>query len=363
MVIALYYKSIYLLIVTICTIFCYFKYKAAGERIVADNVTPTILLAIFLTVFIGIRPVHTIFADMVGYADYNQYIKNIKFHFDTDTENLLFDNYLAWVGSMKLGTEFFFTTIAAVYFGAAYIGIRKMFPNDTLVAYLVFLGAFSTFSYATNGIKAGAAASLFIMAIAYRENLKVCIPLVLLTYGFHHSMMLPIAAFFLTLVYRKPKVYFVAWCVCVVIAAAHITIFQELFANISADTMADEHGARYLRADSSVVYLTGFRLDFVLYSSMPVLVGYWAMYKKNLVMSKFYTCLLNLYLCTNGIWMMCMYASFTNRIAYLSWFLYPVVLIYPFLNEDWGPSRYRTFAKVAFLHLAFTLFMEVVYYA
>ena len=80
-------------------------------------------------------------------------------------------------------------------------------------------------------------------------------------------------------------------------------------------------------------------------------------------LSNLYKNLLNLYLCLNGIWMLCMYAAFTNRIAYLSWFLYPIVLVYPFLQEDWGKGRYRTFSMVMLGHLGFTLFMSIVYYA
>jgi hypothetical protein len=95
---------------------------------------------------------------------------------------------------------------------------------------------------------------------------------------------------------------------------------------------------------------------------MPVLVGWYVEFKKQLEVSDMYRNLLNLYLCLNGIWMLCMYASFTNRIAYLSWFLYPIVLIYPFLQEDWGEDRYQKFSYVMLAHLGFTLFMNVIYY-
>lgn len=364
MIEAQYYQLIYLILVTILTFSVYNKYKVkngitTGQR---NNEIVMILLVVFLILFIGLRPASgAYFVDMVNYIEsYNLFFEGAPFTFDWNAENLLFDNYFALVGSLKLGTEFFFTTVAAVYFGAAYVGIRKLFPNDVLAAYLVFLAAFSTFSYGTNGVKAGAAASLFIMALAYRQNIKVCIPLVLISWGFHHSMQLPVAAFMLTLYFKDPKWYFQGWVFCLLMAVAHVDIFQSLFAS-----MSDESGASYLTADatSDTAYLTGFRPDFILYSSMPVLVGYYAVYKKKMQLSRLYMCLLNTYLCTNGIWMLCMYASFTNRIAYLSWFMYPVVLIYPFLNEDWGPTRYETFSKVMLAHLAFTLFMELVYYA
>jgi hypothetical protein len=237
-----------------------------------------------------------------------------------------------------------------------------MFPRDTLIAYLVFLAAFSTFSYGTNGVKAGAAAAIFLMALSYRENLKICIPLILVSWGFHHSMIMVVVAFVLTLIYKNPKVYFAGWCFCLLVAAAHISFFQELFGGILSDS-GDNRGADYLTDNSDWGGKSGFRIDFVFYSALPILVGYWAVYKKRLQLSKMYTCLLNLYMTLNGTWMLCMYASFTNRIAYLSWFLYPIVLIYPFLNENWGASRYKTLSKVVLAHLGFTLFMTFIYYA
>ncbi len=99
----------------------------------------------------------------------------------------------------------------------------------------------------------------------------------------------------------------------------------------------------------------------MLYSAMPVWVGYIAKYKKN-IQSKMYDTLLYTYITTNAVWMLCMYASFTNRIAYLSWLLYPVVLIYPFFDEKFGKDRYRMVAKVTMYHLCFTLFMDLIYY-
>lgn len=96
---------------------------------------------------------------------------------------------------------------------------------------------------------------------------------------------------------------------------------------------------------------------------MPILVGYWAVFKKKIDNLK-YNRLLSTYLLMNGLWLLCMYAGFTNRIAYLSWFMYPIVLIYPLLDKDcnWGKYRFRTVSFFAILHLGFTLFMNIVYY-
>ena len=361
MIPAAYYQTIYLIIVTLITFGVYSQYQRRNGLCEFKHTTTDAMagaLLLFMVLFIGLRPVSIIFADMVGYAEWYLYYEGEVFNFNTNTDNLIFDNMQRWWGSERLGYTSFFVCIAAIYFGAAYLGIRKLFPNHRLTAYLVFLAAFSTFSYGTNGIKAGAAASLFILAMGYRENLKVCIPLILLSWGFHHSMIMVVAGFVLTLFVKNPKYYFYGWVFCFLMAALHITAFAQFFSGFTT-----EHGAEYLLSEGgSDGTKGGFRIDFILYSAMPVLVGYYAVFKKKMRLSPLYKDLLNLYLVLNGLWMLCMYAEFTNRIAYLSWFLYPIVLIYPFLQEQWGRSRYKTFGLVMLGNLGFTLFMNIIYY-
>ena len=357
------YSTIYLLLITILSIvvcFQYQKYNGLKEyKHSRSNVLCASLLAV-LVLFIGLRPVSgRYFVDMINYVKYYEAMLDGRtFWLDLNTENILFDNIFAWWGSQGLGYTSFFLFIASIYFGAAYLGIRKLFPNNQLAAFLVFLAAFSTFSYATNGIKAGAATSLFILAMGYRKNLKICIPLVLLSWGFHHSMIMVVAAFVMTLFIKNPKVYFGMWIFCFLMAATHITTFAQFFSGFTT-----EHGAKYLLGDlGNDGTRGGFRIDFIIYSAVPVVVGWYALFKKKLQLSSLYKNLLNLYVCLNAIWMLCMYAEFTNRIAYLSWFLYPIVLVYPFLQEQWGKNRYKAFSFVMLGHLGFTLFMNIVYY-
>lgn len=355
------YHTIYLTLVTVMTLGLYNQYNSRnGLRDFSPSRTDAIagVLVLFLIVFIGFRPVsHLYFGDMGNYVIYYNFLyEGTNFVFDWNAENKIFSNLLAWWGSKYLGYTSFFVFIASIYFGTAYLGLRKLFPTHRLTAFLVFLAAFSTFSYGTNGIKAGAAASLFIFALGYRDNLKVCIPLVLLSWGFHHSMVMPIVAFVVTLFFKKTKLYFAGWFFCLLMALGHVSAFAHLFADVSGE------GTDYLMGSGGDGTRGGFRLDFVVYSAIPVFIGWYAVMKKRIRVSEMYLNLLNLYLCLNGIWMLCMYANFTNRIAYLSWFLYPIVLIYPFLNEQWGYNRYKKFALVMLGHLGFTLFMNVIYY-
>lgn len=356
--IASIYQYIYLLFVTIITLIYIRKYKHNLLRYKKSNVAE-LLLVVTVALFIGLRPISGWFIDMYSYNQRLQQLDGQPFWFTTDTDNIIFDNFLEWWGCNGISPTLFFLTVATIYFVCAYIGIKRLFKDNALIAYIVFLAAFSTFSYSTNGIKAGAAASIFIMALGYRNKLWLCLPLMLASMGFHHSMALPIAAFAPTIFFKNPKWYYYGWLACFLLASFHITYFQILFGG-----MADEQGAGYLLAteQTSEAHI-GFRPDFVLYSAVPVWMGYQIEMKKKIIVSATYKMLIHFYLTANAAWMLCMYASFTNRIAYLSWFVYPIVIIYPFLDKkNNDPNRYAKLKKVVIYHLLFTLFMVIVYY-
>lgn len=354
------YQLFYLSIVTVATLSIQQQYKKRiyDEIINNSKVSSAVLMMVFMIVFIGFRPHSAVFIDTMNYILDYKFSEGHHFDFDINAKNFIFDNLFAYFSANRLGITSFFVVIASIYFACSLLAIRRLFPNDTFAVYLTFLAAFSTFTYSTNGIKAGAAASIFLLALSYRDKLIPCLLGMIVCIGMHHSMKMPVAAFVLTLFFRNPKYYFYGWVFCAIMAAGHVGFFQDIFAGLS------EGGKNtYLTAtsDTADAYISGFRPDFMLYSAMPVWVGYVAKYKKG-IQSTMYDTLLYTYMVANGIWMLCMYASFTNRIAYLSWSLYPVVLVYPFLKKEWGEDRYQWFAKVMLWHLLFTLFMEMIYY-
>ena len=315
----------------------------------------TVFVCSALILFIGFRPMSVIFVDMVNYNAVYDMMFGARFAFNWSAENFLFDNLFLWFASSRISIDYFFVVLAAINFGALLLACRKMFPKDTLYSFIIYLGAFSTFSYATNGIKAGAAASIFLCALAYKDKWLLSLMFLWISLGFHHSMMLPITAFLICWAVKNPKLYLFGWCCSLLISALHISFFQELFAS-----MADEKGAGYLGEDVGMSYI-GFRPDFILYSSAPVILGYWVIKMKG-YHSKFYNTMYCTYLLTNSVWMLCMYANFTNRIAYLSWLMLPIVLIYPFFDKPFMHHQYIGANRVAGWHLSFTLAMQIIYY-
>lgn len=349
------YQSIYLFLIFVLTAFFiqhYTQRTLANENRRTAYRTFSIFLAIALVLFIGFRPVSIVFVDMISYDFTYSQLMGKPFYFDLEVDNLIYDNWFTYMASLNVPVRAFFVIVAFIYFGMMWLACNKLFPRDTIIAFLVYLAAFSTFAYATNGLKAGMAASIFLVALAYNEKPLISIPLAIFTYGMHHSMALVITAYLVTYFIRNPKYYFVVWALTFCIAALHITYFQHLFANFT-----DEHGASYLLSSEN----SGFRLDFIIYSAVPVIVGYILIFKYKLT-SKTYNLLLSLYMLTNSLWMLCMYSNFTNRISYLSWLLYPIVLLYPFLNLYWSNKQVVYLRYVVWGHLGFTLFMNIIYY-
>lgn len=365
MIHGIYYQPIYLILVTVFSIVYYNKYTSS-KKVVYDNKRLAIFLAILFSIFIGLRPPFDILSDTGGLVIYYQSVANDFFEFTWDTDNFVFDNLLWGMSAFGFDYSIWLTFVASIYFFGRYIAYKKIFPNNTNIAFLVFLGAFITYSSATNGFKAGAASSLFVCAVAYKDTLRVAIPFLFLAVGMHHAMLVCVIAYIIAYFYKKQKIYYCIWLISLLLAIAHVTYFQNLLGTISPD----EKAGSYLSLDShldSVSWRGGMRYDFALYSAIPIIQSWWHRRRYNFISDR-YTFILNLYMLLNSVWMLCMYANFTNRIAALSWALYPIVIMLPYVEKKEGIEVYGTYgsnkaiSKVLLYNLLFTLFMEVVYY-
>lgn len=364
--VATLYYPIYLTIVTVLTVILVSRYITyPNSRLIGAvkvnyaQMVIAVVLAVFLAFFIGFRPVVGVFADTVSYAEmYDVYWG--WFTPPSIDDDFIFNYIMRYMAGQRMPISWFFTVIDLLYFGLMYLACLKMFPRDSLLAFVVYLGAFSTFSFGTNGIRNGMAASIFLCALAFWRSKVLVVGLALLSFATHHGMMLPACALLCVWLVPRPRLWMAVWVVCLIIAALHITWFQDLFAQLT-----DETGEGYLSTENMGEWggtLEGkFRYDFVLYSAIPLWVGWRAM-KKLRRPSARYRAVFNCYALCNSIWMLCMFANFTNRIAYLSWFLIPILLVYPYLRQEFRRRQYREFAIVVVAHLAFTLFMYTIYY-
>ena len=108
-----------------------------------------------------------------------------------------------------------------------------------------------------------------------------------------------------------------------------------------------------------VVSKRSFRWDFLLYSSMPIILGAYTLFVRK-VYNNTYLILLGTYIYANSFWVMVIRDFFSNRYAYLSWFLYPIVLAYPLLNLPvFEKNHSQKTAFILLAHFGFTTVMWI----
>ena len=221
-------------------------------------------------------------------------------------------------------------------------------------------------TYATNGIRNGMAMSLLTLGISIFLTQKggwKLLALALFSYAFltHRSCSLPLLCF-LVVYYTKAglkyAIYF--WVFSVVVSLVAGAQVANIFVGLGFDERLDN--IILANNDFSGFSHSGFRWDFLIYSLMPILLGYYALLRKG-VHNRIYEILLSTYVLSNAFWVMVIRAHFSDRFAYLSWFLYPIVIAYPLLKVDiWGNKQGSMARVFLMLHFAFTFFMVVVYY-
>lgn len=352
-----FYSQVYVGIIALLTFICFFQYSKKDcldleEKSVSKS--PSFILAIIVTLFLGLRPLSGAFLDMLTYIEMYNSITDGRINiFDGIRNNFIFNFLLKSLALNRADILIFFFLIACIYIGGIYFSLNRIFSKRNLFyAFVIYLGAFSTFSYGTNGIKAGAAASIFLLVFAYYKKPLLVALFCFLSLGFHHSMIVVIYAFLLSYFIKNPKWYFGGWVFCLLMALFHVTFFQSLFTEFTND----ESAAGYLQAgENDWGGRSGFRWDFILYSLPPIALAWWCTHKYR-IKDRLYQLLFCTYLTTNAVWMLCMYMPYNNRLAYLSWFLLPILICYPFFKFQLYSTQYKTLNLIVGVYLAFTAF-------
>ena len=128
--------------------------------------------------------------------------------------------------------------------------------------------------------------------------------------------------------------------------------------------MVDDERTRYLLEvgmfDDEFRHV-GFRWDFLIYSAIGVFAGWYYLFKKKLKDINYYR-LFNTFLFTNAIWILVIRANFSNRFAYLSWFIMALVVVYPWLKAKFENEQNKKFAYTILGYYLFTYIMNVFVY-
>lgn len=355
------YSTVFLNIVLIFLLFTVFQLNTVlwrYNRIYKVKIQNEYLAWIFATgivLFFGLRPIDGYYlGDTGNYARAFENINQITLSTLTDGDFLFDRLMLLFSGFTTIHGFFLFVAFGYVVFSL--LALRRLFANNVWVAFLMYISAYSFYSYGINGIRNGLGAALFLLALSYSNRKWLAVVLMLIAVGIHKSLMLPVGALIISYFYTNSKSYIIFWLLSIPISLISGGFWEVLFAGLGFDNRLD-----YL-VDTTYDYAfsaTGFRWDFLLYSSVPIAVGYYVIFKRKIT-SKYYALLLNTYIISNVFWILVIGASFSNRFAYLSWFLYPVVLLYPFLKFPLWKNQYVKVAILLVLHFTFTYFMWLI---
>lgn len=325
-----------------------------------------LLMTITIVFFLGLRPNSGIFGDMGMYRHTYQYYILEYSPVNLNTE-WLWDNLMFFCKTIGLNPYEFFLVVEFGYFSGMFICAFLLMRRNLWIAMLFFCTAFSSYSYGTNGIRNGLSCSIELVAIALlcleRTKRVGALFLMFLAFSIHRSIMLPTAAAIASVFFIKDtKIALRFWVASIFISLAAGPLVESFFAALGFDDRMSQYSSTNATEQSQAQFSqTGFRWDFLFYSMFPVVFTWYLTQRRRFNDSVFNT-IANTYLLCNAFWIMVIRSSFSNRFAYLSWFIYPIVIAYPLLRMNIWKDQDRRTALILFFYSGFTFFMFFVYY-
>jgi len=152
---------------------------------------------------------------------------------------------------------------------------------------------------------------------------------------------------------------YLAWFGAIALSLAFGETLGNLFSLLNYDDRlaANMQRGEDVAAEWGEVLENRFRWDFLLYSSMPIILGAYTLFVRK-VYNNTYLILLGTYIYANSFWVLVIRGLFSNRFAYLSWFIYPIVLAYPLFNLPvFKKDHSKKAAYILLAHLGFTISM------
>lgn len=319
-------------------------------------------LSLLLILWLGLRPASFVFGDTVNYA--RSYSLLSPSALITEGSEWVFYSLMGYCKEAGLSVNVFFLIIETCYISGLVIACEKAFKRSAvLIPFVVTLASFSFFSYAVNGLRQGMACALMLAVLASLKeprNWVLAIVLSFLAFHIHTSTLLIVAAAVGAYFYSNTKVYLSVWIVCLVIGAVASGTTEAVFSNVGLlDTGKNLSYYDNDSADLSQFSVSGFRYDFMLYGIVPILVGAYAVLKQGFA-DPWYKLLLNVYLITNSFWALVNQSWLSNRVAYLSWCSYGLVLTYPFVMAPYVEDRKKKIAYVLLGNAAFSYVMWLI---
>lgn len=308
----------------------------------------------FVILYIGTRDPYASFKYLGDTGAYTRTFNKILSTDLSDAKDIGF--YLFMKLMHPFGIKVFYLVSAALYVLLPYLTFKKWFGRYAIIASIVTIVSMSFFAFGINTMRNGLAVAIFLFGLGFFRSSKIMfIGLLWLSTVFHSSMFLPITALLFTYFLRNSKILIGIWLLTAVVAFFFgDAIERNLTALFKTFDLADNRAENLFTDEFKAIITRRYRLDFVLYSAVPIILGAYYQYKKN-YKDPFYLWIYNTYIIANTYWLLMIYAAFTDRTAYLSWMLMPTVLVYPILKKRIFVNQYQYLAGLILISFIFTL--------
>lgn len=345
--------TIYYALLSVFVLIFSMQMAAKPESTSRYSSTITTLLLIFCLLFIGWRDwqVQEVFVDSVGYG---QAYLTLDQSSSEDAKDIGFYALQYLCKSIGISVELFFVVCALLYLIPKIKTVKELSPRYSFILLLAMMTSLGFYSYGVNAVRAGIATSFMLLSfVKYKKIRTFCIYAVLAVL-FHKSVVLPLAAFICARIYNKDiKWYIIIWLFAIPLSFVVKGFVSDFI--LGFDFLHDRAESYLLgKADASKFSHVGFRYDFVLFSAAPLLVG-WYFIEKKKFQDNFYRILFCSYTLANAAWILINSVPFSDRFAYLSWFMMPIIIFYPFLYCSNVRKRFSKIAMILIAQLCFTL--------
>lgn len=362
----IYMTVYYWTMFAICLFTGLYFYNSEGCKKLLRNYTLILplLLSIIIIGYLGLRPFSWIFGDMMMYR-----------HKWNITDAVLLDDYFnlrkEWFFDLVLrfckilvnDAQFWFLIVELIYVGCQLWACKRLLWENVWMAIAFVFFSFQFCAYGTNGIRNGMACAIMMLSISYfcdrkKSGYIIGSFLFILAMGCHRSVMVPMAALLVSLFIIKDIKYAIyIWLGCIVLSLFTGDFFQSLFGDMGFDDRMSNYSSISERTMSQFSH-TGFRWDFLLYSAMPVWLAWYVRSKG--IFDQTFTLLTNTYIIANSFWILVIRVGFTNRFAYLSWFIYALVIAYAVIRVPIWKNQDKMAGQILLAHSAFTIFMFII---
>ena len=288
------------------------------------------ILVILSIIYIGLRPLH-MYGDSWLYSTMFRLVQTGVWQTLDTAESEWLWNDIEFFFIHYSTCQMWYLFIAFVYIFFMAWAIKRWIPENFTTAIIFAFTAMSFHAYATNGIRNGMATSIMMlgMSFLFTEKRRYLPAIICAIAGsaIHSSIAVVAVGAFLALYFNNAKTNTYIWIFCVLISL----VGSDFIVNLLTNIMGSDRMAYYSGLTENVYQSKGLRYDFILFSSVPIILG-WIVCVKNELRDGGYEYILATYTIVNGGWVLINTIAFSKRFAYLSWFLYPIILSYPFLK-------------------------------